>query len=112
MSQNRAQSKGVNGARTLSLNEGSVDEQRRLSIGINQATTRMKWTKEMNIVVMGCFYIAESFDENGVPIKVSAEGRRGNGKKEKCLTSLKRDCVTRSELSEKISGCQWWNWGP
>lgn len=112
MSQSRAQSKGVNGARTLSLNEGSVDEQRRPGIVINQATTRMKRTKEINIVVMECFYIAESFDENGVPIKVSAEGRRGNGEKKKCLTSLKRDCVTRSELLEKISDCQGWNWGP
>ena len=27
-----------------------------------------------------------------------------------CLTSLSRDCVTRSELSEKMIGCQRWNW--
>ena len=35
--------------------------------GRNQATARMKWTKEMNIVVMECFYSARPFDENGVP---------------------------------------------
>ena len=43
----------------------SVGEQRRP--GRNQATARMKWTKEINIVVMECFYSARPFDENGVP---------------------------------------------
>ena len=45
----------------------SVDEQRRP--GRNQATARMKWTKEMNIVVMECSYSANPFDENGVPVR-------------------------------------------
>ena len=43
----------------------SVGEQRRPSC--NQATTRMKLTKEMNIIVMACFYSARPFDENDVP---------------------------------------------
>ena len=33
-------------------------------------------------------------------------------KKEEYLTSLNSGCVTRPELSEKLSGCQRWNWRP
>ena len=44
-----------------------MDEQRRP--GRNQATARMKWMKEINIVVMECCYSANPFDENGVPIR-------------------------------------------
>ena len=32
-------------------------------------TARKKWSKEVNIVVMECFYRSNPFDENGVPLK-------------------------------------------
>ena len=71
MNQNRNINNDVNG--TGNSSEGtssgrcSVDEQRRP--GRNQATARIKWTKEMNIVVMECFFSADPFDGNGVPIR-------------------------------------------
>ena len=65
----RNENNDVNGTGTscegASSGRCSVGEQRRP--GRNQATARMKWTKEMNIVVMECFYSARPFDENGVP---------------------------------------------
>ena len=71
MNRNRNVNNDVNGTGTSSEGASSgrcsVDEQRRP--GRNQATARMKWTKEMNIVVMECFYSADPFDENGVPIR-------------------------------------------
>ena len=71
MNQNRNVNNDVNGSGTASEGASSgrcsVDEQRRP--GRNQATARMKWTKEMNIVVMECFYSANPFDENGVPVR-------------------------------------------
>ncbi len=71
MNQNRNVNNDVNGTGTSSEGASSgrcsVEEQRRP--GRNQATARMKWTKEMNIVVMECFYSANPFDENGVPIR-------------------------------------------
>ena len=35
----------------------------------NQGTARMKWAKEMYIFVTECFYSAEPFDENSIPIR-------------------------------------------
>ena len=65
----RNENNDVNGTGTscegASSGRCSVGEQRRP--GRNQETARMKWTKEMNIVVMECFYSARPFDENGVP---------------------------------------------
>ena len=60
----RNEDNDVNGTGTscegASSGRWSVGEQRRP--GRNQATARMKWTKEMNIVVMECFYSARPFD--------------------------------------------------
>ncbi|XP_063595812.1 uncharacterized protein LOC134772704 [Penaeus indicus] len=71
MNQNRNVDNDVNGTGTSGEGASSgrcpVDEQRRP--GRNQETAKMKWTKEMNIVVMECFYSADPFDENGVPIR-------------------------------------------
>ena len=71
MNQNRNEDNDVNGTGTSSEGTSSgrcsVDEQRRP--GRYQATAKMKWTKEMNIVVMECFYSADPYDENGVPIR-------------------------------------------
>ena len=66
MDQNRNQNNNVND--TGNLSEGatscscSVDEQGRPSG--NHVTARMKWLKEISIVVMECFYSAETWFTN------------------------------------------------
>ena len=37
--------------------------------GRNQATARTKWEKEVNKVVMECYFRSKPVDENGVPIR-------------------------------------------
>ena len=37
--------------------------------GRHQVTARMKWNKEVNKVVMECFYRSKSFDEEGKPVR-------------------------------------------
>ena len=64
MNRIRNEKNDVNGTGTscegASSGRCSVGEQRRT--GRNQVTARMKWTKEMNIAVMECFYSAKPFD--------------------------------------------------
>ena len=71
---NRDLENGVNGAGSVSegLSSGrcSVEQQHRP--GRNHATaviTRMKWTKEVNVAVMECFYLSKPFTEEGKPIR-------------------------------------------
>ena len=40
------------------------------------ATARMKWNKEVNKVVMECFYRSKPFDEEGKPIRGYRQLRR------------------------------------
>ena len=35
----------------------------------HHVTARKKWSKEVNIVVMECYYRSNSFEENGIPLK-------------------------------------------
>ncbi|XP_063604453.1 uncharacterized protein LOC134779729 [Penaeus indicus] len=91
MNQNRNVDNDVNGTGTsgegASSGRCSVDEQRRP--GRNQATARMKWTKEMNIVVMECFYSADPFDENDI--------RKNGWLSEVELEAIRRRLVKQSE---------------
>ena len=68
MKQNRNQNNDHNDTETLSDGASSgrcSTAQRRPDR--NQALTRMRRSKKINIVVMECFYSVEQFDENGVP---------------------------------------------
>ena len=37
--------------------------------GRHHATARKKWSKEVNIVVMECYYRSNPIDDNGAPLK-------------------------------------------
>ena len=37
--------------------------------GEHHVTARKKWSKEVNIVIMECYYRSKPIDENGVPLK-------------------------------------------
>ena len=71
MSNQNFENNGVNGTR--SLGEGSwpgrcfLVQQR--EPGRHQVTARMKWNKEVNKVVMECFYRSKPFDEEGKPVR-------------------------------------------
>ena len=70
MSNQNIENNGANGTRPLG--EGSspkcfLEQQREPSH--HQVTVRMKWNKEVNKVVMECFYGSKPFDEEGKPIR-------------------------------------------
>ena len=71
MSNQNFENNGMNGTR--SLGEGSspgrcfLVQQR--EPGRHQVTARMKWNKEVNKVVMECFYRSKPFDEEGKPVR-------------------------------------------
>ena len=71
MSNNSLSNNDVNGAGSLregsSSGRCSLGEQR--GPGRYPATARMRWSKEVNKVVMECFYRSKPFDENERPIR-------------------------------------------
>ena len=44
-----------------------VEQQRRPGRHTTAEATRLKWTKEINVVIMECFYLRKSFSEDGKP---------------------------------------------
>ena len=70
MSFSNNENNGVNGTGTLcegaSPGRCSPAQQRRP--GRHQVTARMKWDKEVNKVVMECFYRSKPFSEEGKPV--------------------------------------------
>ena len=90
----------VNGAGSVSegLSSGrrSVEQQHRP--GRNHATaviTRMKWTKEVNVTVMECFYLSKPFTEEGKAIRGYRQRMLEYGKRENNFQYQGGDCVTR-----------------
>ena len=71
MSNQNFENNGVNRTRPLgkgsSLGRCFLIKQR--EPGLHQVTTRMKWNKEVNKVVMECFYRSKPFDEEGKPVR-------------------------------------------
>ena len=71
MSNQNFENNGFN--RTRPLRKGSLPHRYLLvqlqEPGCHQATARMKWDKEVNKVVMECFYRSKPFDEEGKPVK-------------------------------------------
>ena len=71
MSNQNFENNGVNGTRPLG--EGYSPGRRFLvqqrEPGRHQVNTRMKWNKEVNKVVMKCFYRSKPFDEEGKPVR-------------------------------------------
>ena len=51
----------------IGVNIGVLVQQR--EPGRHQVTARMKWNKEVNKVVMECFYRSKPFDEAGKPVR-------------------------------------------
>ena len=85
MLNHNSENNGVNRTRTRcegpSLGRCSLAQQ--WGSGCHSATARMRWNKEVNKVVMECFYRSKPFDEEGKPIwgyrqRMFREWRDGN----------------------------------
>ena len=65
------ENKGVYGTRPLGKGSspGRCFLVQQLESGRHQVTARMKWNKEVNKVVMECFYRSKPFDEEGNPAR-------------------------------------------
>ena len=40
-----------------------------ITVSRHSATARMKWNKQVNIVITVCYYLSRPSNENGVPIR-------------------------------------------
>ena len=61
--------------------------------GRHHATARMKWSKEINKVIMECFYSSNPFGENGKPIRGYRQRMFGECKERKMFeTTEQRIC--------------------
>ena len=71
MSNQNIENNDVNGAGTFceGSSSGRCSPAQQRGPGRNPTTARMKWSKEVNKVVMECFYRSEPFDVNGKPIR-------------------------------------------
>ena len=69
MSDQKIENNGVNGTGTdregTSPGRCSPAQQRRP--GRHQVTAKRKWTKELNVVVMECYFLSNPLDVNGKP---------------------------------------------
>ena len=61
MSETGTTSEGVSPGRNSSAQQRGT--------GCYQTTARRQWTRQVNIVVMECYYQSRPVDEDGVPIK-------------------------------------------
>ena len=70
MSNDKLPDNGVNETETTSegVSPGRYSSAQQRGTGCYQTTARMQWTKQVNIVVMECYYRSRPVDENGVPI--------------------------------------------
>ena len=61
----------MNGTGTLceSASPGRCSPAQQRRLGRHQVTARMKWDKEVNKVVMECFYRSKPFSEEGKPVR-------------------------------------------
>ena len=71
MSSQYFENNGVNGtgAQCEGASPGRCSPVQQRGPGRHPATARKKWSKEVNIVVMECYFRSKPLDENGVPIK-------------------------------------------
>ena len=71
MSNQNFENNRVNGTRPLGegYSPGRCFLVKQREPGRHQVTARMKWNKEVNKVVMECFYRSKPFDEEGKPVR-------------------------------------------
>ena len=71
MLNHNSKNNGVNGTgtRCKGPSPGRCSPAQQRGPGRHLATARMRWNKEVNKVVMECFYRSKPFDEEGKPIR-------------------------------------------
>ena len=77
--------------------------------GRHPDTARMKWNKEVNTVVMECFYRSRPFDEKESLSEDVDKGCFETGKTKACLNQLSNVCVIRQGPLGRMGGYQNWS---
>ena len=114
MSNQNFENKGVNGARPLG--EGSspgswfLVHQREPSH--HQVSARMKWNKEVNKIVMECFYRSKPFDEEGKPVRGYRQRMFREWRDRGLFESTEQLYVTKQGQLGKMNGYHSLNWKP
>ena len=76
----------------------------------HQVTARMKWNKEVNKVVMECFYRSKSLGEEGSLLEDTDKESLENGEIEDCLNQQSNVYVTKQGQLGKMDGYHNLNW--
>ena len=79
--------------------------------GRHPATVRMKWSRDMNIAVMECYYLSKPVNENGRPVRGYRQ-RMHAVWKERGLQKIteQRLCDQARAIRKKMSGLLRLNW--
>ena len=78
--------------------------------GCHQVTDRMKWNKEVNKVVMECFYRSKLFDEEEKPARGYRQRMCREWKGTGLLEPTEQLYVTKQEQLGKMDGYHNLNW--
>ena len=65
--------------------------------GCHPVTARVKWNKELNKIVMECFYRSKSFDEEAEPIREYRKRVSLLMRKQNLLGNTERECLESGE---------------
>ena len=69
----------------------------------------MKWNKEVNKVVMECFYRSKAFDEEGKPVRGYRQKMFGEWR-ENCFNQHSNVYVTKYQKLAKMNSFHYLNW--
>jgi len=72
-------------------------------------TGRMKWNKEVNKVVIECFYRSRPFNEEGKPIRGYIQRMFGEWKDKGMFESTEQDVCDQARAIGRMGGCQNWS---
>ena len=112
MSNQNFENNRVNGTRPLGegYSPGRCFLVKQREPGRHQVTARMKWNKEVNKVVMECFYRNKSFDEERKPVRGYRRRMFRVGEIEDCLNQQSNVYLTKHGQLGKMDGYHNLNW--
>ena len=112
MSNQDIENSSVNGSRPLG--EGSSSGRcflvKQQEASYHQVAGRMKWNKEINKVVMECFYRSKPFDEEGNLSQDTDKECLEHGEIEDCLNQQSNKYMTKQGQLGKMDGYRNFNW--
>ena len=111
MSNQNSENNGVNRAGPVGKGSspGRCSLVRQQGPGRHPTTVRTKWSKNVNKIVMECFFRSKPFDDDGKPIRGYRQQMMQEWKEHKSLKSPSNDCFTEQVRLGKTAGSLIWS---